>query len=154
MSAHEKNYLEIVDLEKSSYETVWNPSAFVKTTLIPLALMFVVNLLVIARKMRHTPLAFLWQDLKKGRRKKAIRLPEWKFFSRFRMHIIFQNVPNYLILFFGVFFVMVMLAMAVGIPLRCPIGICKYEYIRYAHAVLFVFPREATENTFVCCRCP
>ncbi|MCB5393421.1 ABC transporter permease [Longicatena caecimuris] len=98
------------------YETVWNPSAFVKTTLIPLALMFAVNLFIIARKMRHTPLAFLRQDLKKGGRKKAICLPEWKFFSRFRMRIIFQNVPNYLILFFGVFFVMVMLAMAVGMP--------------------------------------
>lgn len=32
------------------------------------------------------------------------------------MRIILQNVPNYLILFFGVFFVMVMLAMAVGMP--------------------------------------
>lgn len=99
-----------------TYETMWNPSAFIKTTLIPLALMLIVNLLVIARKMRHTPLAFLRQDLKKRGSKKAIRLPEWKFFSRFRMRIIFQNVPNYLILFFGVFFVMVMLAMAVGMP--------------------------------------
>ncbi len=99
-----------------TYETIWNPAAFVKTTLIPLALMFAVNLFVIARKMRHTPLEFLRQDLKKGGRKKAIRLPSWKFFSRFRMRIIFQNVPNYLILFFGVFFVMVMLAMAVGMP--------------------------------------
>lgn len=99
-----------------TYETMWNPSAFIKTTLIPLALMLIVNLLVIARKMRHTPLAFLRQDLKKRGNKKAIRLPEWKFFSRFRMRIIFQNVPNYLILFFGVFFVMVMLAMAVGMP--------------------------------------
>lgn len=99
-----------------NYETVWNPSAFVKTTLIPLALMFGVNLFIIARKMRHTPLAFLRQDLKKEGRKKAVRLPEWKFFSRFRMRIILQNVPNYLILFFGVFFVMVMLAMAVGMP--------------------------------------
>lgn len=64
-----------------TYETMWNPSAFIKTTLIPLALMLIVNLLVIARKMRHTPLAFLRQDLKKRGNKKAIRLPEWKFFA-------------------------------------------------------------------------
>lgn len=99
-----------------TYETIWNPDAFIKTTLIPLALMFLVNLAIIARKMQHTPLRFLRGDLKKSGRKKAMRLPRWKFFSRFRLRIIFQNVPNYLILFCGIFFVMVMLAMAVGMP--------------------------------------
>ena len=98
------------------YETVWNPTAFFKTTVIPLLLMFIVNLVVIYKKMRHTPLEFLRQDLKKNKRKKAIRLPNWKFFSRFRMRIIFQNIPNYLILLFGIFFVCVMLAMAIGMP--------------------------------------
>lgn len=98
------------------YETVWNPTAFLKTTLIPLVLMFAVNLFVITKKMKHTPLEFLRQDLKKNRRKKAVRLPKWKFFSRFRLRIILQNVPNYLILFFGIFFVCVLLAMAVGMP--------------------------------------
>lgn len=99
-----------------AYETVWNPTAFVKTTVIPLLLMFVVNLAVIFAKMRHTPLQFLRQDLKKNKRKKAIRLPNFKFFSRFRLRIIFQNMPNYLILFFGIFFVCVMLSMAIGMP--------------------------------------
>lgn len=98
------------------YETVWNPTAFFKTTVIPFLLMFIVNLVVIWKKMRHTPLEFLRQDLKKNKCKKAIRLPNWKFFSRFRMRIIFQNIPNYLILFFGIFFVCVMLAMAIGMP--------------------------------------
>ncbi len=99
-----------------TYETVWNPDAFVKTTLIPFALMLLVNLVIIARKMRHTPLQFLRGDWKKSGRKKAVRLPKWKFFRRFRMRVILQNIPNYLILFFGIFFVTVMLAMAVGMP--------------------------------------
>ncbi len=99
-----------------TYETLWNPKAFIKTTLIPAALMLVVNLLIIARKLHHTPLQFLRGDLKKSRQTKAVRLPKWKFFSRFRLRIIFQNIPNYLILFFGVFFIMVMLAIAVGMP--------------------------------------
>lgn len=98
------------------YETVWNPAAFFKTTVIPLLLMFIVNLVVIAREMKHTPLEFLREDLKKNKRKKAVRLPDLKFFSRFRIRIIFQNMPNYLILFFGIFFVCVMLAMAIGMP--------------------------------------
>ncbi|MDE7062257.1 MAG: ABC transporter permease, partial [Lachnospiraceae bacterium] len=98
------------------YETIWNPEAFVKTTLIPLALMFVVNLTVIVKMMRHTPLQFLRHDLKKTKRKKAMRLPRWRFFARFRVRIMFQNMANYLVLFFGIFFIMVMLAMAVGMP--------------------------------------
>ena len=99
-----------------AYETIWNPDAFFKTTLIPVMLMFVVNLAVIIKMMQHTPLQFLRHDLKKTKRKKAMRLPKWKFFGRFRLRIIFQNIPNYLILFAGIFFIMVMLAMAVGMP--------------------------------------
>ena len=98
------------------YETIWNPDAFFKTTLVPVILMFIVNLAVIVKMMQHTPLQFLRHDLKKTKRKKAMRLPDWKFLSRFRLRIMFQNVPNYIILFFGISFIMVMLAMAVGMP--------------------------------------
>ncbi|MCH5256812.1 MAG: ABC transporter permease [Lachnospiraceae bacterium] len=99
-----------------NYETIWNPEAFYKTTLIPVVLMFVVNLAVITQMMQHTPLQFLRGDLKKTRRKKAIRLPGWKFFGRFRLRIMLQNIPNYIILFVGIIFIMVMFAMAVGMP--------------------------------------
>ena len=99
-----------------TYETIWNPEAFFKTTLIPAVLMFIVNFVIIVKMMQHTPLQFLRHDLKKTKRKKAMRLPRWKFFNRFRLRIIFQNIPNYIILFAGIFFIMVMLAMAVGMP--------------------------------------
>ncbi len=99
-----------------AYKTAWNPDAFFKTTLIPVILMLVVNLVVIMKMMSHTPLQFLRCDLKKAKGKKAIRLPNWKFFSRFRLRIMFQNISNYAILFLGIFFIMVMLAMAVGMP--------------------------------------
>lgn len=98
------------------YETIWNPEAFYKTTLIPVVLMFVVNLAVITKMMQHTPLQFIRNDLKKTKRKKAVRLPGWKFFGRFRLRIMLQNIPNYIILFVGIIFIMVMLAMAVGMP--------------------------------------
>ena len=99
-----------------TYETIWNATAFFKTTLIPVVLMFVVNLIVITKMLQHTPLQFLRCDLKKTKRKKAVRLPAWRFMSRFRLRIILQNIPNYVILFAGIFFIMVMLAMAVGMP--------------------------------------
>lgn len=99
-----------------AYETIWNPDAFFKTTVIPFVLMFVVNLAVIMQMMQHTPLQFLRHDLKKTKRKRALRLPKWKFLRRFRLRIMLQNIPNYVILFFGICFIMVMLAMAIGLP--------------------------------------
>lgn len=99
-----------------TYKTIWNPEAFFKTTFIPIVLMLAVNLIVITKMMQHTPLQFLRKDLKKKKRSKAMRLPRWKFFNRFRLRIMIQNIPNYLILFVGILFIMVMLAMAVGMP--------------------------------------
>ena len=81
-----------------TYYTIWNPDAFFKTTVVPVILMLVVNLIVIVRMMQHTPLQFLRHDLKKAKNKKAMRLPGWSFFGRFRLRIMFQNVTNYLIL--------------------------------------------------------
>ena len=99
-----------------AYKTVWSAEAFVKTTFIPVVLMLAVNLIVITKMMRHTPLQFLRHDLKKTKRRKAMRLPRWSFMKRFRIRIILQNIPNYAILFIGIVFIAVMLAMAVGMP--------------------------------------
>ena len=109
-------YMYYSNYSLPTYVTLWNPDAFIKTTIIPVVLMFVINLLVLIRMLRHTPLQFLRCDLKKNKRKKAMRLPRWNFLSRFRLRIIFQNIPNYLILFVGIAFISIMLAMAVGMP--------------------------------------
>ncbi|MCM1388511.1 MAG: ABC transporter permease [Bacillus sp. (in: Bacteria)] len=124
-----------------AYQTIWNPEAFFKTTLIPVIIMFAVNFVVIVKMMQHTPLQFLRHDLKKTKRKKAVRLPKWKFLRRFRLRIMFQNIPNYLILFFGIFFIMVMLALAVGMPdtlafykeNTADMMFAKYQYVLNAY---------------------
>ena len=99
-----------------TYETYWNSDAFIKTTVVPLIIMFVVNLFVIVKMMRFSPLRFLRHDLKNSKRKKAVRLPRWKFIGRFRTRIFLQNIPNYIVLVLGIAFVMLMLSMAVGFP--------------------------------------
>ena len=97
-------------------DTVMSKTALVKTTVIPLVLMFFINLFVISRKMRLSPLKFLRRDLKKVKRSKARRLPAWSFMRRFRLRILFQNMPNYLVLVFGVIFIELMLCFAFGLP--------------------------------------
>ena len=91
------------------YETRWNAEAFVLTTVIPLLIMLAVNMWMIYRKLKFSPLKFLRRDLSRVREKKAVRLPEFKFFRRFRLRIIFQNAPSYATLFIGIVFANVLL---------------------------------------------
>ena len=99
-----------------TYVTYWTSDAFVKTTIVPVVLMFIINLVVITRMLRLSPLKFLRHDLKMKKRKKAIRLPKWRFLTRFRTRILLQNIPNYLVLVVGIAFVMLMMSMCVGFP--------------------------------------
>ncbi len=99
-----------------TYETLWTPDAFIRTTIVPIIIMLVINFVVIIRMLRLSPLKFLRHDLKKTKRKKALRLPKWRFFARFRMRVFLQNIPNYIMVFIGVCFVMLLLSMAVGMP--------------------------------------
>ena len=89
-----------------SYETLWTPEAFIRTTVVPFVLMLLINFIVIVRMLRLSPLRFLRHDRKTTRRKKAIRLPRWSFFKRFRLRVLLQNIPNYIMLFVGISFVL------------------------------------------------
>ena len=53
-----------------TYETYWTSDAFIKTTIVPVIIMFVINLFVIVRMMRFSPLKFLRHDLKTRRERK------------------------------------------------------------------------------------
>lgn len=98
----------IADLYYSSYslpkyETLWNRQAFVLTTVIPILLMLLVTGVTLTCKLKLSPLQFIRRDLTKSKRKKAVKLPHFKFFNRFRLRIILQNISGYLTLIFGVF---------------------------------------------------
>ena len=92
-----------------TYETRWNADAFVLTTVVPVLIMLGINLVLISRKLRLSPLKFLRHDLSTSKRKKAMRLPNLKFFNRFRLRIILQNKSSYFTLFLGIFFANVLL---------------------------------------------
>ena len=110
-----------VDLYYNSYslpacEPAFSQEGLIKTTVIPLALMFLINLFVIIRKLQLSPLKFLRNDLRKTKHAKARKLPAWSFMRRFRLRVIFQNLSNYAVLIFGVIFIEVMLCFAFGLP--------------------------------------
>ncbi len=92
-----------------TYETVWNTEAFILTTVIPCIIILVVNLLVLSSALSLPPLQFLRHELKKKKKNKAVKLPEFKFLTRFRIRIIIQNIPAYLTMFIGILLASIML---------------------------------------------
>ncbi len=85
------------------YRKSFHWPSFLMTTLFPVALMIIINLVVLNSKLKLSPLRFLRHDLSRRGRKKAIYLPKKRpFMHRFRMRILFQNVGNYIVLVIGV----------------------------------------------------
>ena len=126
-----------------TFEVVWNADAFVRTTVVPVMLMFVINFAILASKMQLSPLKFLRRDLKKGQKKKAFRLnTKIGIMHRFRLRIIFQNMPNYIMIFVGVLLANVILLLGAGFPellsnnqhLVTENMIAEYQYILKAPA--------------------
>ncbi|MGX8680532.1 MAG: FtsX-like permease family protein, partial [bacterium] len=100
-----------------TYTTIWNMSAFIRTTLIPLVLMVVINTAVLMDKLRLTPLKFLRHDLKRSRQQRTLKLsPRIPFFDRYRMRIFLQNIGNYAVLVTGILFATILLLFGLALP--------------------------------------
>lgn len=101
----------------TTYVTRWNADAFVKTTVIPIALMLVINWLILNRKLRLSPLKFLKHDLSSKTSRGAVKLNKnISFMSRFRIRIALQNKWNYLLLAFGILFANFLLLFGLMFP--------------------------------------
>lgn len=87
-----------------TYKMLWNMNAFLETTVVPFVLMLLVNFVMLSKKLKISPLNFIRGELKESGQKRLIKLPKkMPFFSKFRLRILFQNVPSYLTLALGVF---------------------------------------------------
>lgn len=78
--------------------------AFVSTTLLPVVIMFVVNFIMLSRKLNRTPLQFLRKDLRKHKKTRYIYLKKTSFIKRYRTRVILQNIGSYILLFIGIIF--------------------------------------------------
>lgn len=120
-----------------TYKTLWNADAFVLTTIIPVVIMILINVVIVAHKLKISPLKFLRHDLSRNKNKKATRLPDIKFIRRFRMRIILQNMSGYITLLIGIIFANLLLLFGLFMkPLLNDYGdeiidnmICKYQYV-------------------------
>lgn len=127
----------------TAYHTLWNGTAFFQTTVIPCIMAMVIDFLVLAWTFRIRPLDFLHHEIsgKKGKHR-AVRLPNFRFVTRFRIRIILQNLSGYLVLFIGI--LLATLLLLFGILLNPMLEhysrevddslIAKYQYILKAPA--------------------
>ncbi len=100
-----------------TFVTLWNADAFVRTTVIPVIMMFVINLGMLVRKLSLSPLRFIRRDLSKRKKKKALRLnSRMPLMTRFRLRILLQNLPNYVVILVGIFFANVLLLFGFVLP--------------------------------------
>lgn len=83
----------------------WNTEVFVITTVIPYVLLVGITVIGLARKLNYTPLDFMRHETSKRKGGKGVVLsPKIPFASRFRIRILLKNIPNFVTLFFGLFF--------------------------------------------------
>ncbi len=131
-------YLYYNSYSLPTYVTRWSPGAFISTTLIPVVLMILITYLSLKRKLSLSPLKFLRRDLRKTSRGRALPLSRHiPFFTRFRLRIILQNIPNYMILFVGIIFANLLLMFGLIFPsimdhYQATIKenmLCPYQYI-------------------------
>lgn len=100
-----------------TYVTLWNPQAFINTTVIPIIIVFIIDLLMLTRKLSLSPLQFIRHDLSRRKKKKAFRLnTRIGIMKRFRLRVLFQNMPNYIVMIIGALLgnVLVMFGLVLG----------------------------------------
>ena len=92
------------------YHTIWDWSMFAQSTLLPLAILVLVTLIGLLRKLRCTPLQFLRRETSKRSRKGGHALPSSLSFSRrFRLRVFGRNLSHFATLFVGILFASLLL---------------------------------------------
>ena len=72
----------------TTYKTLWDLNAFILTTIVPLIIMIVINTITLQN---------------------TLKLPNFKFLTRFRLRVVLQNKGSYITLFIGIVFANILL---------------------------------------------
>ena len=100
-----------------TYVTIWSAEAFIKTTVIPVLIMMFVTFIILREKLSLPPLKLLRRDLRKKHQKHAFKLnKKIRFFDRFRVRVLIQNIGSYITMFAGLFFANILLFFGMMLP--------------------------------------
>ena len=128
-------------------EVKFDLPTFLLTTILPIVIMLLINSFSLAYKLSLSPLKFLRRELKKGKNKKAVKLPNFSFLNRFRLRVIIQNRGSYIMLFFGIFLASFLLMFGIGLdPLMDHYTESIDESLPYNYQYILKAPVEAKEG--------
>lgn len=132
-----------------SYKVLWNADAFVQTTVIPLLILAAINFLMLLSKLSLSPLQFLRRDLKRHQRKKAFKLnTKIPIMTRYRLRVLFQNIPGYVTIFAGLFFASVIMVFCLLFnPLLNKLEEDTKNNMIASHQYLLKMPVETAEES-------
>ena len=86
------------------FQTTFNAQAFIYTSIIPTILMILIIYIVLSNKLKLSPLKLIRKDLNTKNKSSVLFLNDkFKISTRFRIRILLQNVPTYLLFFIGIF---------------------------------------------------
>lgn len=147
-----KDYLAQMYLDSYSlvtYKTLINGYAFLDTTVIPILILIGINLIMLINKLSLSPLKFIRRDLKRKQRKKAFKLnTKIGIMTRFRLRVLFQNIPNYITLFLGIFFANVIIIFCLILnPIIDDLQKETVENMLAPHQYVLRMPAETAEPT-------
>ncbi len=119
------------------YKTKWSMNAFRDTTVVPLIIIAAVVVIVIAKELRLTPLQFLRGESSGKAGTHAVKLRSGSFLTRFRTRVLIQNLPSYIVMFFGILFSVIIMLFCLGMypllqnyeELIMDSGMSEYQYI-------------------------
>ena len=99
------------------FEVFWDWGIFVKCAVVPAAVLILITLLGLLRKMGKTPLQFLRHEAGgKSGTKRGVRLPErLGFVARFRLRVFPRNLGNFATMFVGICFGALLLLFALAV---------------------------------------
>ncbi len=134
-----------------TYETLWNGEAFWMTTLIPLLLMALINILVLGRKLHFTPLQFLRREIGTAKAYRARNLsPALPIMLRFRIRILLQNGGNYILMFIGILFANLLLMFGLVMhPVLTSFQTSIQEHLLSKYQYFLAVPNVSLEGTRV-----
>lgn len=97
-------------------KTIWNEEAFVLTTIIPCIIIVLIIFIMLHFSLKTPIQKFLRGELKNNKQKRTLKLGNMPFFTRFRVRIIAQNLPGYIIMFIGILFGCILMAFSLMMP--------------------------------------
>lgn len=145
----------VADMYYNSYSlpkfiTLYSLEALIKTSVIPMIIMAAVTVFMTAYKMRLSPLKFMRHDLSSSKRKKAVRMPKWTFLNRFRTRVFLRSIGDYLVMFVGLTFVMIMMCFCLGLPSTLDNFMEKSgEYVLADYQTILTSDKDEDDNEII-----